>query len=231
MPYRLAARHSIPVLFAALPLALAVGTTVAQAEISNFIGWLGAPLVFAGASHLTLVSALGAGASPLVAIGAGLVVNARFAVYSAALGPLFEQQPRWFRLIGPHLLVDQLFALVASRPERHDADWMRAYYLTVGGILASVWVAGVAAGIVLEPVLPRDWPISVAGPLMVATLLGLSIGSVRAALIAGIAFAVAAAMTPFIGATGIIVAALVGVLCGRVPAPPLPRFAVRRPRQ
>ncbi len=219
----IALREVVPVLLATLPLALAVGMTVAQSSVNAFIGWLAAPLVFAGSSHLALVSTLGTGASAFVAVGAALVVNARFAVYGAALGPLFERQPRWFRLLGPHVLVDQTFALIAARPERHDPDWMRAYYLSAAAALATMWLSGVAMGIWLEPVLPHDWPIGVAGPLMVASLLGTSLRSSRAIAVAGTAFLAAAATTPFIGATGIIVAGAVGVLAGRVPAPALGR--------
>lgn len=215
----IALREVVPVLLATLPLALAVGMTVAQSSINAFIGWLAAPLVFAGSSHLALVSTLGTGASAFVAVGAALVVNARFAVYGAALGPLFERQPRWFRLIGPHVLVDQTFALIAARPERHDPDWMRAYYLSAATALATMWLSGVAVGIWLEPVLPHDWPIGVAGPLMVGALLGTSLRSPRAIAVASTAFLAAVVTTPFIGATGIIVAGAVGVVAGRVPAP------------
>ncbi|MGE3960768.1 MAG: AzlC family ABC transporter permease [Dehalococcoidia bacterium] len=214
---RIAIREVLPVLFATLPLALAVGMTIAQSPIDRFVGWLGAPLVFAGASHLALVSSLGTGASVTVAVAASLVVNARFAVYGAALGPLFERQPRWFRWIGPHFLVDQSFALIAARPERDDPDWMRAYYLTSSIALATMWLTGVAFGIMLEPVLPRDWPIGVAGPLMVASLLGTSLRSPRAFAVAGAAILAAVATTPLVGATGIIIAGAVGVVVGRIP--------------
>jgi len=215
---RIAVREILPVVFAMLPLALAVGMTVAQSSVDTFVGWLAAPVVFAGASHLALVSTLGTGASAAVAVSASIVVNARFAVYGAALGPLFERQPTWFRLVAPHLLVDQNFALAVARPERQHPDWMRAYYLTISLALFTMWVSGVAVGIWLEPVLPRDWPIGVAGPLMVASLLGTSLRSARAIVVATASFAVAIAITPLIGATGIIVAGAVGVAVGRMPA-------------
>lgn len=216
---RAALRDVVPVVVATLPLALAVGMTIAQTAVSVVIGWLAAPMLFAGSAHLALVSVLGAGGSPLVAIGAGTVINARFAVYSAALAPLFERQPRWFRYVGPHFMVDQTFALVATRPERHDPEWMRAYYLWVSAAIATMWLSGVSAGIVLEPVLPRDWPVSIAGPLMVAGLLGGSLRSTRAVAVATVGFLVGALLAPIVGATAIIVAGVAGILAGRVPVP------------
>lgn len=221
MARRAALRDVAPILVAMLPLALAVGMTVAESDVVAWVGWLAAPLVFAGASHLAVVSMLDTGVTPIIAVGAALVVNARFAVYGAAISPLFERQPRWFRLVGPHLLVDQSFALIVGRSERHDPDWMREYYLASSLALAAMWVTGVTAGIVLQPVLPQDWPISAAAPVMVGALLGVSIRSPRAGAVAGASFLVAAALTPVIGATGIIVAAAAGVLVGRCPAPPL----------
>jgi len=219
MARRAALRDVIPVLLATLPLALAVGMTVAESEVVAWVGWLAAPLVFAGSAHLALVSMLGSGVTPVIAVGAALVVNARFAVYGAAISPLFERQPKWFRLLGPHFLVDQSFSLIVARPERHDPDWMRQYYVASSLALATMWVTGVALGIALQPVLPQDWPISAAAPVMVGALLGVSIRSPRAGAVAAAAFAVAAVLTPLIGATGIIVAAAAGVLIGRCPAP------------
>jgi len=230
MARRAAIRDVMPILVAMLPLALAVGMTVAESEIAAWVGWLAAPLVFAGASHLAVVSMLDTGVTPVIAVGAALVVNARFAVYGAAISPLFERQPRWFRLVGPHLLVDQSFALIVGRPERHDPEWMRQYYMTSSLALATMWVTGVALGIALQPVLPQDWPISAAAPVMVGALLGVSIRSPRAGAVAAAAFVVAAVLTPLIGATGIIVAAAAGVLVGRCPAPPIRLDALVRGR-
>lgn len=221
MARRAAVRDAAPIVVAMLPLALAVGMTVAESDINAWVGWLAAPLVFAGASHLALVSMLGTGVTPIIAVGAALVVNARFAVYGAAISPLFERQPKWFRLVGPHLLVDQSFALIVARPERHDPGWMRQYYMTASLALLTMWIAGVAAGIALQPVLPQDWPISAAAPIVVGALLGVSIRSPRSGAVAIAAFGVAAVLTPVIGATGIIVAAAAGVLVGRCPAPPI----------
>ena len=230
MARRAALRDVIPVLLATLPLALAVGVTVAESEMVAWVGWVAAPLVFAGSAHLALVSMLGTGVTPTIAVGAALVVNARFAVYGAAISPLFERQPRWFRLMGPHFLVDQSFALIAARPERHDPDWMRQYYMAASLTLATMWVTGVALGIALQPVLPKDWPISAAAPVMVSALLGVSIRSPRAGTVAAAAFVVGAVLTPVIGATGIIVAGGAGVLVGRCPAPSVPLGSFARGR-
>ncbi|MCA9856862.1 MAG: hypothetical protein KC458_06245, partial [Dehalococcoidia bacterium] len=92
-------------------------------------------------------------------------------------------------------------------------------YLSAATALATMWLCGVAIGIWLEPVLPHDWPIGVAGPLMVGALLGTSLRSPRAIAVAATAFLAAVIATSFVGATGIIVAGAVGVVAGRVPAP------------
>ena len=78
-----------------------------------WIAWLSAPLVFAGAAQLAMITLAGT-ASLWAVITAVLVINTRHVMYSAALAPTFRRQPRWMRWVGPSFMVDQTFALAAA---------------------------------------------------------------------------------------------------------------------
>jgi hypothetical protein len=67
----------------------------------------GAAAVFAGAANCAALTLLTAGAGAWTVLATVALVNARFVVYSASLEPRFRHQPRWFRWLGPALLIDQ----------------------------------------------------------------------------------------------------------------------------
>lgn len=100
-------------------------------------------------------------ASLWAAAAAALVVNARHVMYSAALAPTFRHQPRWFRWLGPYVLIDQVFALSSSHLDDDPARFRR-YYLTAGLFFFGCWQAAVALGVVLGPVVPASWALDFA---------------------------------------------------------------------
>ena len=53
---------------------------------------------------------LAAGSAPIAVIATMVIVNARLMLYGAAIADRFRGQPRWFRIVGPMLLIDQTFA-------------------------------------------------------------------------------------------------------------------------
>ena len=119
---------AIPLYVPAVPFALVIGLAISDHGINPFIGWSSSWLIFGGAAQLTLISLLGSGTAIIAAISAALVVNARHIMYSAALAPRFQSQPRWMQFLGPYVLIDQVFALTTLR---HDDDpaTFRTYYL------------------------------------------------------------------------------------------------------
>lgn len=99
-------------------------------------------LVFAGGSQFMAVGVVAGGGSPVAAVIAGLLLNARHLPFGLAISDVLGK--RWpVRLIGTHLMVDEsvAFALAQSTPERRKA----AYWLC-GGALFIAWNVGVLAG-------------------------------------------------------------------------------------
>ncbi len=208
---------TLPMLVPVVPFALVLGLTIAESPVPNLVGWLGASFIFGGAAQLTVVTLAGEGASLLAVVVAGLVVNARHLMYSAALSPTFGSQPRWFRWLGPYFLIDQAFALTIFRAEDPPTSFRR-YYMGAALAFWPVWQVSVALGLIVGPVVPQAWSLGFAVPLL---FLGLLIGAVDAppALVA--AGASAAATWATLGLPnrgGILVGAGVGVVAGLVAA-------------
>lgn len=208
-------KDTIPVLIPVVPFALVLGLVIAESPVSNLVGWMGASLIFGGAAQLTVVTLSAEGAALLAVIAAGLIVQARHLMYSAAFAPVFGPQPRWFRRLGPYFLVDQLFALASFRIDDPPASFRR-YYLTVGLTFWTTWQVTVALGLLVGPVLPESWSLGFAVPLL---FVGLLIGALIS--VPAVAASAAAAAVTFLtlglpNRLGIILAAVAGVGAGMV---------------
>lgn len=206
---------ALPLFVPAVPFGLVIGLAIGDSGMNSFVGWSSSWIVFAGAAQLTLITLLGSGAALVAAVGTALVVNARHLMYSAALAPTFQRQPPWFRRLGPYLLIDQVFALMAVRSEE-EPDRFRTYYLAVGATFWSLWLVVTALGIVIGPVIPEEWNLEFAVPILFMGLLILGIDrwpKVLAAVV-GAATTYLAAGLP--NRTGLLVGAAVGILAGTV---------------
>ena len=113
---RRAVADAIPLFLPALPFGFVLGLAVTEGAMPPAVGWATSLFVFAGAAQLAVVTLAGTATLWSVVL-AGLVINTRHVMYSAALAPSFQPQPPWFRWLGPFLLIDQVFALavVADR--------------------------------------------------------------------------------------------------------------------
>jgi 4-azaleucine resistance transporter AzlC len=216
---RAAARRGVidalPLFVPAIPFGLVIGLAITNTGMNPFVGWSGSWLIFGGAAQLTLITLLGGGVAVAAAVGTALVVNARHLMYSAALAPTFQRQPRWFRWFGPYLLVDQLFALATVRLD-DEPDSFRTYYLAAGALFWILWSVVVAVGLLLGPVVPEEWNLEFAIPILFIGLLVLGIEhwpELVAALVgAGVTYL--AARLP--SRTGLLVGAFVGMIAGFV---------------
>jgi predicted branched-subunit amino acid permease len=204
---------ALPLYVPAMPFALVIGLAIVEAGINPFAGWSGSWLIFGGAAQLTVVSLLGTGAAFFAVVTAGLVVQARHLMYSAAMAPTFQRQPSWFRWVGPYVLIDQMFALVSVRTD-DDPDDFRTYYLAAGATFWILWQLTTALGIAIGPAVPLEWNLQFAIPLLFIGLLVLGIdksSKLVAALVgAGVTFLFAGLPNR----SGLLVGAFAGILVG-----------------
>ena len=206
---------SVPLFVPAIPFAFVIGLVIVDTGFPKLIGWSTAPLIFGGAAQLVLISLLGTGTAVAAAITAALVVNARHLMYSAALAPTFQTQPRWMRWVGPYVLIDQMFALASLRTDDSPGDF-RTYYLTCGATFWSFWLVFVALGLLLGPVIPAEWNLGFAVPILFLGLIVMGIDKhpklVAALVGAGVTY-VAAGLP---NRSGLLVGALGGIIAGTI---------------
>lgn len=165
-------RDLLPMAPPAPVFGLVFGVAVTESDVvSRLAGWSSSFLVFGGASQLAAVLVLDAGGSALFAIVTILVVNARHTMYSAALADRFSDAPRWFRWLGPYLLVDQVFATSEQRPESDSMDYKISYFLAGGLFWFLLWVIMVGVGVVAGNAVPDSWSLDFAVPLLFLALL------------------------------------------------------------
>ena len=203
----------MPLVVSAIPFALVVGLAITESGIGNFIGWTGAPIIFAGAAQLTLITLLGTGTAVVAAVSAALVINARHLMYSAALAPTFQKQPRWFRWLGPYALLDQMFALVVLRKD-DDPDDFRSYYLAAAATFIFFWNAMVALGLLVGPVVPETWQLEFAVPVMFVGIVVMAIDRYPKAVAALVGAGVSYVSAGLPNRSGLLVGALAGIIAG-----------------
>lgn len=208
---------ALPLFIPAIPFALVLGLAITESGMGALVGWSSSPIIFGGSAQLTLVSLLGGGTSVIAAMTAALVVNARHLMYSAALAPTFQRQPRWFRWFGPYLLIDQLFALSMLRLDDEPGDF-RTYYLVAGLTFWVTWLATTALGLLIGPVVPEAWHLEFAVPILFVGLLILGIDNYPKviAAVVGAGVTLLAAGLPNRG--GLLVGSLAGILAGTLAA-------------
>jgi predicted branched-subunit amino acid permease len=211
-----AVRDTLPVAASIAPLALVIGATAARSGVAVPADMAGAAFIFAGAAHLAVLTSLGAGA--LTALAAAALINVRLLLYSASIEPRFRHQPRWFRWLGPALLIDQTYLLVTARDDLAEPARFRRYWLCAGGLLMVCWVATVALGSVLGPLLPEGVPLDAAAVAVLVGMLAPRVKALRPAAVA-VAALLAAALLP--GGLGL----LVGIVAGAVVGVALDRWA------
>jgi predicted branched-subunit amino acid permease len=146
---------------------------------------------------------------------AGFVINTRHVMYSAALAPAFQRQPRWVRWAGSFLLIDQVFALSVLQSDRPPAEFRR-YYLTVGLFFYVNWQWAVALGMVVGPVVPEHWRLGFAPAVMFLALVVIGIQKVPQGVAAAVGGAAGLVTAGLPDRLGILVGAVAGVAAGTV---------------
>lgn len=212
-PIRRGIVDTLPLFVPAVPFALVFGLVVSQSGIAPWLCWTSSPLVFGGAAQITLLSLLGEGASAAAAVTAALIVGARHLLYSVTLAPRFQGQPRWFRWLGPYVLIDQVFVL-AMQDRDSDPAAFRAYYLSVGFTFWSLWMVSTALGLYLGPAVPSSWNITFAAPVLFTALLVVSIDRWEKVVVACVAGLLTMVFAELPNRSGLLVGALLGIALG-----------------
>ena len=211
-----ALRDVWPMLIGVAPFGLLIGVTIGHMGLGAGPGLISAALFFGGSGHFAALTLLQTGAGPLAVVAAVAVVNARLAIYAAALQPRFREHPAWFRWLAPQVLIDQTYALATARPDLSGARFRR-YWSTAGAAFAVVWLGSHVAGLLLGPLLPEHSPREIAASAVFVGLLAPQLVRRPALAAAGVAALVAAAASVFPvlpAGSGLVLGAVAGLIAG-----------------
>ncbi|MCV2491281.1 AzlC family ABC transporter permease [Geodermatophilus sp. YIM 151500] len=192
--FRAGARAAAPLVVGLAPFALLVGAAVGGST-DVLAAWTGTLLVYGGSAQLTLLQMLRDGAAAWTAVLVTVLVNARLAVYSTSLAPVFAGAPLRWKVLAAATVVEPTWA-VAERRAREPTDPVgaRVHYAGAAVAMTVGWLAVVTVGSVVGRVDGLATHLAVAVPLC---LLALVVPHVRrpgglAAVVAAVVTALAA---------------------------------------
>ncbi|MBX3497050.1 MAG: AzlC family ABC transporter permease [Parvibaculum sp.] len=210
-------RVMLPLLPGAVPFGMIAGAVAAEAKFGAAAGIGQSIVIYAGAAQLASTQLIADAAPALIVVLTGLVINLRFAMYSASLAPHFAGLSLRRRAMLAYLMTDQSYALGITRYTADSEMTARAkarFYL--GGAIAMwvVWLAATAAGFTLGSRVPPSWSLDFFVPLSFLALLvpGIRDRAAGLAAVTGATVAVAASGLPF--NLGLFLAAACGIAAG-----------------
>jgi predicted branched-subunit amino acid permease len=173
-PFLRGLRDGSPFIVVVLPFAVLFGVVARDAGLDVLQVFAMSVVVIAGAAQFTALSLMTEGAPVVVALLAGLAVNLRMAMYSAALVPHVGQATLWQRLLMAYGLTDQIYAVAVQTYGREPAMPLAArvaYY--AGNVLAicPFWYAGTVAGALIGQAVPASLSPDFAVPVAFLALL------------------------------------------------------------
>ncbi len=207
---------AVPLAIAAFPFGLVYGAAVKDSTVDSATGAAASWLVLAGASQLSMLDLIDNGASWVVVVGTALVINARMALYSAALAKPFSEFGLPSRLFATYLMTDQAASLAMLEFDKSaDVAHRRRYYLAAATLFASSWWGGTLIGVLAGGAIPDGAQIGFSVPLMFLALLVPTLSRRPAIVAAVVATLVTVATTGLPEGFNILLGALAGIAAGR----------------
>lgn len=212
-------RSTLPAAPGTATFAMICGAAMVGAGMPPLAAIAAGALVYGGTIQLASVQLLSTGAPFLVILGACLVINLRFVMFSASIAPYLRRSPLLRRVLMSYAMSDNGYAAAITRftrPEHEKAPQSEREAFFLGAAL-SIWIAwqtATVAGVMLGAAIPPGWHLEFTVAL---TFLALGLANIHdkatlaAAVVAGVT-AVAAADMPF--RMGLILAAAAGVAAG-----------------
>ena len=210
-------RTIAPLLPAALPFGMMAGLAAAKVDFGAVLGIGYSAVIFAGASQIAMTQLIGEKALPVMAVLTVLLINLRFAMYSASLSLHLRGLSNAKKSIVAYLLTDQAYALSLAQFSTHT-DWPLdkkfRFYMANALTMWLVWMASTALGYYLGAGLPPSWGLEFGVPITFIALMvpGLRDSATVAAACVGGSMAVIAAPLP--NNMGLFLAALCGIATG-----------------
>jgi predicted branched-subunit amino acid permease len=206
------ARAMLPAVVAYVPFGLLVGAHVATSP-QPLVAWLGTFTIYGGAAQLALLDVLAAGGSVVAAAVTALLLQARLAVYAAALAPDWRAAPLRARLLAAVTLTDVPWAMSQGRAaQTGDVASRRRFYLGAALTLWAAWPVFVTAGMLGGTVLARQPVAGLVAPLLFGALVAPHLRERRGAVTALAAAVTATVTAPWSTGSAVLLSAAVGAV-------------------
>ena len=205
-------RDSLPVQLGNILFGIIIGVTAVEIGFTTIEIVLMSAVTFAGTAQLAAIFLMAEQVHIGIVVLTAILINARFAIYSASLAPHFESYSGLRKALYSFFIVDPAFALSIPKFQDPQLDQSHWYYLGSGVSLWFGFVTGIAAGAGLNIETPDAFPVELVLPLILIAVLFPVIKdrpSVATAVVAGGVAIVAAPLDYNLGL-------LVSVFCGLV---------------
>lgn len=137
------------VLVAVAMIGVSYGATAVGAGFPVWLPVVLGVVVLAGGAEFLFIGIIAAGGSPVAAVLAGLVVNARHLPYGLSLPEVTGRG--WRRLLGVHVMNDESVAMALAQS---DIERKRAAYWLCGVGVLLAWPGGAALGALIGSIVP-----------------------------------------------------------------------------
>jgi len=208
--YRAGLRAVAPLLPAVVAFGISFGVLAQAAGMGATASIVMSLTTFAGSAQFAVVSVLGAGGTVVAAIGAAVLLNARYGPMALAAANAFRGG-RLRRLLESQLLVDESWAL-----SQRDGRFDRRVLLGAGAGLYVGWSAGTAIGVLAGDSLgdPAALGLDAAFPALFLALLAPLLRERNALAAALLGAGIALCLTPITPAGIPVIAATAACLVG-----------------
>ena len=183
-------KTGLPTLFGIAAWGLVVGIAMVKSGLSPVQAVGMTLLVFAGSAQLASLPLIAAAAPIWVIFATALVVNLRFVIFSALLGPHFAHLPWKQRFLLGYVSGDMTVAMFLQRYPSAERVAGKLSYLK--GLMYPNWFAwqlGSLTGIFLGSAVPSEWGLGFAGTLAILCIMVPLI--INSAALCGVVVAVA----------------------------------------
>jgi len=208
-------RDEAPILLGVVPFGLLFGALAISVHLSSLTAQAMSSIIFAGSSQFIAAQLVGSGTSGLVILMVVFVVNLRHALYSASVAPHLKGLSTGWKVLLSYLLTDEAYAVTIMHYNKEgDSETRHWYFLGAGLTLWSAWQVSTALGIFIGAQIPSNWSLSFVLPLTFIAVVVPALkdrAAVAAALVAGVVGLLALGF-PY--KTGLLLAALIGILIG-----------------
>ncbi len=203
-------RNVSPIALTAFVTGASFGAIAVAAHTSVWLVCAMSLLVFAGGSQFMVVGIVAAGGSPIAAIVAGLLLNARHLPFGLAMGDVLGNK-LGARIVGSHILIDESVAFAMAQGDRKRA---KAAFWTCGAALFLTWNTGTLVGALIGQVIgdPNRFGLDAAFPAAMLALILPALKDRITLRVALLGAAIAVATTPFLPPGIPVVLAALGVV-------------------